>query len=68
MMPMIPYWKDGDTARYRLHLLDKNYSVKITEDVFGDLEILTDRNSNRMSPSIAPQTLPKKRGSPELIV
>lgn len=37
---MQAYWSKGDTAWYRLHLADKNYSVKTSEDPFGDITIL----------------------------
>ena len=35
---MTPYWTspDGTTAWYRVHILDKNYSVKVTESPFEE--------------------------------
>jgi len=37
---MQAYWTRDDVSWYRLHLADKNYSVKATEDPFGDVNIL----------------------------
>lgn len=35
---MKPFWTDSDgtTAWYRVHILEKNYSVKVTESPFDD--------------------------------
>lgn len=39
---MTPYWTspDGDTHWYRVHILEKNYSVKVVESPFDDDEIV----------------------------
>jgi hypothetical protein len=37
---MQAYWTRDDVSWYRLHLADKNYSVKAAEDPFGDVNIL----------------------------
>lgn len=37
---MQPFWTDGESAWYRVHLGEKNYSVKASEDPFGEIEIL----------------------------
>lgn len=37
---MQAYWTQGDISWYRVHLADKNYSVKASEDPFGDVSIL----------------------------
>lgn len=38
---MKPFWThpDGMTCWYRIHILDKNYSVKVVESPFDDDEI-----------------------------
>ena len=37
---MKPFWTDGETSWYRVHLVDRNYSVKASEDPFGEIQIL----------------------------
>lgn len=37
---MKPFWTDDETAWYRIHLGEKNYSVKASEDPFGEVQIL----------------------------
>ena len=37
---MQAYWTQGDVSRDRVHLADKNYSVKASDDPFGDVNIL----------------------------
>jgi hypothetical protein len=37
---MKPFWTDGESSWYRLHLAEKNYSVKASEDPFGEVAIL----------------------------
>ena len=41
---MTPYWThaDGMTAWYRVHVLDKNYSVKVTESPFEEDVAITE--------------------------
>ncbi len=37
---MKPFWTDGESAWYRIHLAERNYSVKASEDPFVELTIL----------------------------
>jgi len=39
---MKPFWKHptDDSARYRFHVLERNYTVMAKEDPFGDVEIM----------------------------
>lgn len=37
---MQSFWTDGDASWYRIHLAENNYSVKASEDPFGDVTIL----------------------------
>jgi hypothetical protein len=37
---MKPFWTDGESAWYRIHLAERNYSVKASDDPFGDISIL----------------------------
>lgn len=41
---MTPYWThaDGMTAWYRVHVLDKNYSVKVAESPFEEDVAITE--------------------------
>ena len=41
---MDPYWtsSDGQSAWYRVHILEKNYSVKIVEDPFEEEGMITE--------------------------
>lgn len=41
---MKPYWthSDGMTSWYRVHVLDKNYSVKIEESPFEEDVVITE--------------------------
>lgn len=43
-MGMTPYWThaDGMTAWYRVHVLDKNYSVKVAESPFEEYVAITE--------------------------
>jgi hypothetical protein len=44
---------DGDNAWYRLHILEKNYSVEASEDPFGELQILHIRSEWNGGKSVA---------------
>jgi hypothetical protein len=51
--PMKPYWTDGESAWYRIHLAERNYSVKASEDPFGEVSILqvkTEWNGGKRPP------------------
>lgn len=37
---MKPFWTDGESSWYRIHLADRNYSLKVSEDPFGDVSFL----------------------------
>lgn len=39
---MKPFWthSDGQTALYRFHLLEKNYTIKVLDDPFSGTRIL----------------------------
>ena len=37
---MRSFWTDGESSWYRIHLAEKNYSVKASEDPFGEVSIL----------------------------
>lgn len=41
---MKPYWTDPDgmTSWYRVHILEKNYSVKVIESPFEDDVVITE--------------------------
>ncbi|MES2950035.1 MAG: hypothetical protein V4858_15950 [Pseudomonadota bacterium] len=43
-MAMTPFWMDpdGSTAWYRVHVLDRNYSVKATESPFEEDVAITE--------------------------
>lgn len=43
-MPMTPYWShpDGSYAWYRVHLQEKNYSVKVLESPFEEDVAITE--------------------------
>lgn len=37
---MQAFWTDGESSWYRIHLAERNYSVKASEDPFGEVNIL----------------------------
>lgn len=44
MPPMTPYWThpDGSSAWYRVHIQEKNYSVKVLESPFEEDVVITE--------------------------
>lgn len=57
MPGMHAYWTQGDVSWYRVHLADKNYSVKASEDPFGDITILEIKSEWSGGKTVS-QTLP----------
>jgi len=54
---MKPYWThaDGMTSWYRVHILDKNYSVKVTESPFEEDVAITEIKAEWSGGNTAPR-------------
>lgn len=56
---MKPYWtdSDGSTSWYRVHILEKNYSVKVVESPFEDDVLITEVKQEWSGGNSAPRQI-----------